>query len=234
MDNHEQGQGPRGSGGRRRRGRRGGGRRDGAPDQQQSDASDLGENGAHQQDSPTSSRPRKDSRRGRGQDSGRPPGPPPGPSNPNPGGGGIRRSPGATGRDRPPGADRGPRRDAPSQQRDRGSSSERDGQRRRDERGRPQRDDRSDRGRPQRDRGPRVFEAPVPQDEESIRLGAAFREAQLALRDCRKQLEKRKAEFDDEPEWMLAQLADAERAFEEAATAWSEHLAKTGRKVVRR
>jgi hypothetical protein len=33
---------------------------------------------------------------------------------------------------------------------------------------------------------------------------------------------------------MLEQLQEAERAFEEAATAWTEHLETTGRKVVRR
>jgi hypothetical protein len=74
----------------------------------------------------------------------------------------------------------------------------------------------------------------VPQDEESIALGTAFREAQAAIRDARKALDKRKAEFGDEPEWMLEQLATAEQRFAEIATSWSEHLAKTGRKVVRR
>jgi hypothetical protein len=33
---------------------------------------------------------------------------------------------------------------------------------------------------------------------------------------------------------MLEQLTAAERAFEEAATAWHDHLATTGRKVLRR
>jgi hypothetical protein len=74
----------------------------------------------------------------------------------------------------------------------------------------------------------------VPQDETSIALGAAFREAQTAVRDAKKLLDKRKAEHGDEPDWMLQQLAEAERRFEDAATAWSEHLAGTGRKVVRR
>jgi hypothetical protein len=74
----------------------------------------------------------------------------------------------------------------------------------------------------------------VPQDERSVELGAAFREAQNALRDARKALEKRKAEFNDEPDWMLEQYAAAERRFEEAATAWAEHLETTGRKIVRR
>ncbi len=74
----------------------------------------------------------------------------------------------------------------------------------------------------------------MPQDELSIELGAKFREAQMAIRDARKALDKRRAEFDDEPEWMLQQLTDAETRFAEVATEWSEHLAKTGRKVVRR
>lgn len=74
----------------------------------------------------------------------------------------------------------------------------------------------------------------MPQDELSIELGAKFKEAQVALRDARKALEKRKAEFGDEPDWMLEQYQEAERAFEEAATAWTEHLGTTGRKVVRR
>jgi hypothetical protein len=74
----------------------------------------------------------------------------------------------------------------------------------------------------------------VPQDELSIELGAKFKEAQVALRDARKAMEKRKAEFGDEPDWMLEQYQAAERAFEEAATAWHEHLGTTGRKVVRR
>jgi hypothetical protein len=79
-----------------------------------------------------------------------------------------------------------------------------------------------------------VFEAPVPQDERSIELGAQFKEAQVALRDARKALDKRQAEFGDEPEWMLEQFHAAEKRFEEAASTWSEHLATTGRKVVRR
>lgn len=66
-----------------------------------------------------------------------------------------------------------------------------------------------------------------------MELGARFREAHQALRDARKALEKRKAEFGDEPEWLLAQYAEAERQFEEAATAWSDHLAKTGRRMAR-
>jgi hypothetical protein len=74
----------------------------------------------------------------------------------------------------------------------------------------------------------------VPQDPVSIELGAKFKESQIAVRDARKALDKRRAEFDDEPEWMLEQLATAERTFEEAATAWTEHLETTGRKVVRR
>jgi hypothetical protein len=78
-----------------------------------------------------------------------------------------------------------------------------------------------------------VFETPVPQDERSIELGAAFKEGQVLMRDARKALAKRKAEFDDAPEWMLEQLAAAEKQFEEAATAWTAHLETTGRKVVR-
>jgi hypothetical protein len=84
------------------------------------------------------------------------------------------------------------------------------------------------------DRGPRTYEAPVPQDEVSIQLGAAFREAQNALRDARKTLDKRRAEQGDEPEWLIAEYDAAEARFAEAATAWHEHLSKTGRKVVRR
>lgn len=79
-----------------------------------------------------------------------------------------------------------------------------------------------------------MFEEIVPQDEVSIALGARFKETQIAMRDARKALDKRKAEFDDEPEWMAQQLAEAEAAFEAAATAWTEHLETTGRKVVRR
>ena len=74
----------------------------------------------------------------------------------------------------------------------------------------------------------------MPQDERSVELGALFKEAQIALRDARKALDKRKAESGDEPEWMLEQLQAAEKRFEDVATEWSEHLAKTGRKVVRR
>ncbi|HLB24433.1 MAG TPA: hypothetical protein VJP07_10090 [Dehalococcoidia bacterium] len=74
----------------------------------------------------------------------------------------------------------------------------------------------------------------MPQDPVSIELGAKFKEAQVAVRDARKAMEKRKAEFDDEPEWMVQQYAEAERAFEETATAWHEHLSQTGRKMVRR
>lgn len=74
----------------------------------------------------------------------------------------------------------------------------------------------------------------MPQDPISIELGAKFKESQLVVRDARKVLAKRKAEFDDEPEWMLEQQAEAIAAFEVAATAWADHLEKTGRKVVRR
>lgn len=73
----------------------------------------------------------------------------------------------------------------------------------------------------------------MPQDETSIALGAAFKEAQLAMRDARKTLAKRKAEHDDEPEWLLEQFNEAVARFEAAATAWAEHLETTGRKVVR-
>jgi hypothetical protein len=78
------------------------------------------------------------------------------------------------------------------------------------------------------------MEVPVPQDEHSIELGARFKEAQVAIRDARKALEKRKAEFGDEPDWMVEQLREAERHFEAVASEWVEHLEKTGRKVVRR
>ncbi len=56
----------------------------------------------------------------------------------------------------------------------------------------------------------------------------------MAVREARKALDKRRAEFSDEPEWMVRQLEEAEQRFEEAATAWTDHLATTGRKVVRR
>jgi hypothetical protein len=90
-----------------------------------------------------------------------------------------------------------------------------------------------------RERGPRAreerrgFEPPVPQDPRSLELGAAFREAQQAVRDARRALEKRRAEHGDEPEWLVEQLADAERRFAAAADAWVQHLDTTGRKVVR-
>jgi hypothetical protein len=74
----------------------------------------------------------------------------------------------------------------------------------------------------------------VPQDEVSIELGQRFREAQNAMRDARKTLDRRKAEQGDEPQWLLDQYTEAERHFEEVATEWSEHLSRTGRKVVRR
>ena len=74
----------------------------------------------------------------------------------------------------------------------------------------------------------------MPQDERSIELGQRFREAQTAIRDARKTLDKRKAEQGDEPQWLLDQLNEAEQRFAEVATEWSEHLANTGRKVVRR
>lgn len=73
----------------------------------------------------------------------------------------------------------------------------------------------------------------MPQDPLSIELGAAFREAQQAIRDARKALDKRRAEQGDEPAWLLEQLAEAERRFAQAAEAWVAHLETTGRKVVR-
>jgi len=112
-----------------------------------------------------------------------------------------------------------------------------------DERPQPEareRGGRSREGRPRDGRGrdgersARSFEPPVPQDARSIELGAAFREAQNALRDARKTLEKRKAEHGDEPEWLLAEYRATEERFAAAATAWHEHLSQTGRKVVRR
>jgi hypothetical protein len=114
----------------------------------------------------------------------------------------------------------------------------RDGERplRRDDRGRrgDERRPRDDRSRPrQEDRGARPFEPPVPQDPRSIELGAAFREAQTALRDARKALEKRREDFGDEPEWLVEQLAAAEAGFAEASNAWVEHLETTGRKMAR-
>lgn len=78
------------------------------------------------------------------------------------------------------------------------------------------------------------MEVPVPQDERSVELGARFKEAQGAIRDARKALDKRRAEFGDEPDWMLEQLRQAEARFEEVATEWVEHLSTTGRRVVRR
>jgi hypothetical protein len=71
-----------------------------------------------------------------------------------------------------------------------------------------------------------------PPDPHSLELGAAFREAQVALRDARKALDKRRSEYSDEPEWLVQQHEEAQRRFEAAATAWSDHLATTGRKRV--
>ena len=56
----------------------------------------------------------------------------------------------------------------------------------------------------------------------------------MAMRDARKALEKRKAEFDDEPEWMREQMTAAEARFAAVADEWAAHLETTGRKVVRR
>ncbi|HZP56830.1 MAG TPA: hypothetical protein VFC53_04660 [Dehalococcoidia bacterium] len=98
----------------------------------------------------------------------------------------------------------------------------------------PQREERGGREDRGRDRDAWRREQPVPQDERSVELGARFREAQAALRDARKTLDKRRAEQGDEPEWLVEEYHAAERRFEEAATAWHEHLLKTGRRVVRR
>jgi hypothetical protein len=73
----------------------------------------------------------------------------------------------------------------------------------------------------------------VPQDLRSIELGAMFREAHTALRDARKALDKRKAEFGDEPVWLVEQLAAAEARFADAADEWARHLETTGRKMAR-
>jgi hypothetical protein len=73
----------------------------------------------------------------------------------------------------------------------------------------------------------------VPQDERSVELGAAFREAQMAMRDARKALDKRRAESGDQPDWLVEQLAAAEARFAAAADEWAAHLETTGRKVVR-
>jgi hypothetical protein len=94
-------------------------------------------------------------------------------------------------------------------------------------------DDRGRRSRVDGDRASRIFEPPVPQDPRSLELGAAFREAHTAMRDARKALDKRKAEYNDEPEWLVEQLASAEARFAVAADAWAQHLETTGRKVVR-
>jgi hypothetical protein len=142
-----------------------------------------------------------------------PPGPPPGPSS-------VRRAP-----SRPPQPGRG-RDDRPRRPGD--DRPRRDSDARRDSAGRHN----GPRSR-QEDRGPRSFEPPVPQDPRSIELGAAFKEAQVAMRDARKALDKRKAESGDEPEWLIEQLTAAEAHFAEASTAWVEHLETTGRKVVR-
>ena len=100
------------------------------------------------------------------------------------------------------------------------------------------RDRRGDDGRQReapirRDAPSRIREAPVPQDERSKELGAMFREAQTAVRDAKKTLHKRRAEFNDEPQWLLDQYEATERHFAEMATQWQEHLGNTGRKVVR-
>lgn len=107
------------------------------------------------------------------------------------------------------------------------------GDKRRDGGGPRSGDGRRQDGRPRQEDRPRVFETPVPQDPRSIELGAAFREAQTAMRDARKALDKRRAEFGDEPEWLVEQLTAAEARFSEAADEWAAHLETTGRKVVR-
>jgi hypothetical protein len=56
----------------------------------------------------------------------------------------------------------------------------------------------------------------------------------MAVRDARKALDKRKAEFDDEPEWLVEQLREAEERFEQVATEWHDHLLTTGRRMARR
>ncbi len=73
----------------------------------------------------------------------------------------------------------------------------------------------------------------MPQDPRSIELGGAFREAQIAMRDARKALDKRKAESGDEPEWLVEQLTAAQATFTAAADEWAAHLETTGRTVVR-
>jgi ribonuclease E len=197
---------------RRRRGRRGGG---GRPQDQE---------GASQDAQPESSEPdrpvRRDSRRSVRGDG--PPGPPPGPSN-------IRRAPQQGGARRD---DRGRRFGEPRSDGERPRRP--DGGRRVDggRRGDGERRHDGQRSR-QEDRGARSFEPPTPQDPRSIELGAAFKEAQVAMRDARKALDKRRAESGDEPDWLVEQLAAAEARFAEASTAWVEHLETTNRKVVR-
>jgi hypothetical protein len=173
-------------------------------------------------------RPPRGERPSRAQQGGTPPGPP------GPGGsaGGrpsrTHRSPGSTERppssgagDRPARNERGPQRsERPASRGDRGPSRGGSG---------------GGGDRSSRDRGSsRTLEPPVPQDPLSIELGAKFREAQIAIRDARKALEKKKAESGEAPEWMVEQLTTLEQAFEVVATEWAEHLATTGRKVIRR
>jgi len=195
---------------RRRRGRRGGQRAPGEGDAQQPQGQAQPDEGAAE--AANGRAPRRDTRRGR---AGAPDGPP------SPGNPAIRRAPSAGDRTRD-------RAGAESRDRTHRSGGERD------RGGRPQRDGRDGRDRPRRDSGPRMLEAPPPQDPRSIELGQQFRDAQAAVRDARKALDKRRAEFNDEPDWMIAQLQDAERRFEEASTAWVQHLETTGRKMARR
>jgi hypothetical protein len=213
---------PEGSRPRRRRGRRGGGQRALDAEARQPDAASSQAPGDDLPPGPSfgARAPRRDNRRASRPD-GALPGPPPGP--PGAGESSGRASP-AAGRS----IRRAPTGDAPRRQ----SGGRRGPDDRRPSAGSPRRNE--DRGRPRsEDRGPRVFETPVPQDERSVELGAAFREAQMAMRDARKALDKRKAEYSDEPEWLIVQLTEAEARFTAAAEAWAAHLETTGRKVVR-
>src|SRR3990172_6588604 len=141
---------------------------------------------------------------------------PPGPPGPAPAEGSAARAPrrdtrGQPRTERAPEPGRGRTHRPPGSDRDRGGRGDRGRREGGAERERGSRDRDRDRDR---DRGPRLFEAPVPQDPVSIELGAKFKEAQVAVRDARKAMEKRKAEFDDEPEWMVQQYAEAERGIE--------------------
>jgi ribonuclease E len=194
---------------RRRRGGRGGAGRQQQPQggqpQQQGDRGERPpEARGDAEQQPPEGRKRRDTRRGRDR---------------------VRIAPAGTEQRRPQRAER--TRDEqrePAQRRDSRGGRE----------GRAPRDGRDGRDRDRDGRGRAPVEQPVPQDPLSVELGQKFREAQTALREAKKTLDKRKAEQGDEPEWLVAQLEAAERAFAEVATAWSEHLSQTGRKVVRR